>query len=1251
MKYLNLITIALLFLLLPFQSFSGDLKKGWEAFSVNDLDASERYFLRAASGSADRSSAHVGLMLIADIRGEYIKKFEHLSQALEHAHDRSAMGHALRSHMGFSRSTWAINSDRIDLIESLIEDPQIHGTLKASLHSMLGRHYYTIGDFRNSSRAYGKVGAVREWSSVGIFENISGSGFDKDYEPIRQPKRTSGFTNKNGAPVNWERIRHAGEGVWINFGRRYSYSNSIVYAQTFCTSPDNRDVIINVGTAGTVKLWLNDELIFENNDETDNGMDTYSVKTRLSRGNNRILIQLGESSIANNMNFTLRVTDMDYTPMEDLSYDPFHKPYNKGQNIEAQTLPLFSETYFEEKIEQSPNELVNYILLTNIYVRNDKYHLAREIMDRALEIAPQCSYLLYQMIQIHSNEDNDTEMNMVVERLKKEDPDNPLALMVLFKESLQQEDYPEARSHLEALGQNYNNKIVYYEYLIDLSFKEGRQSELLEAIDLAYDEFPLVYTFVNYKVLVLKEVENNMRRARRVLSRYLRNVHSTSAMADLAGLYFQAGNASKGISILQERHEHDPSATGFITQLAEIYHGIGNYREAINQYEKALELAPYIGSFHAGIGHAYKEMGDDKKAMEAFEKCLTYNPYAYEERRVLRELQDEKSAFELLGKPDFHEIAKKANGITQSDYPEDNSVLILDQVQKVIYSSGANEEIRYLMVKVLNNSGMDSWKEYYLPSGYYSRVILEEAEVIKESGAIVKAERGGRQLVFTSLEVGDVVLIAFRRQNYSAGQLAQHFWDQFFLTSSLPAQNISYQLMVEDDLDFNHTVMNADMEPDIRWVENFRLYEWALDESESIKDESYRPSGVDVAQVLNFSSFKDWNYVAKWYYDLSESKIDVDYTVNKQMEELFPEGFEHLTQRQRAQTIYDYIVKDIRYSSVSFRQSSHIPQKASKTIITRIGDCKDVSTLFVTLAREAGLEAHIVLVNTRNNGRYDLALPSPEFNHAIAAVYIDQEKYYLDLTSDLYPFSSMGVLLRNSFALDIIGDPSQTVEAKYLNPETRIPNNKINYTKVTFENNNMTVDVTSNQIGTFAAYRRNTYRDIGEQARMREKSERLSSQFPNISLKTISFNEDIHQITDTVNYQYVFTVNNAITSVGNLSLFKIPFTDPEQPRPFASADTREHPLELWRFTVRDTNYEQLTITIPEGKRLAEVPDNISLDCEFASYHLTFKRNGRDLIVERTFHMKKDVVPSEKFEEFKTFYNAVVAADETQIGIR
>ena len=66
--------------------------------------------------------------------------------------------------------------------------------------------------------------------------------------------------------------------------------------------------------------------------------------------------------------------------------------------------------------------------------------------------------------------------------------------------------------------------------------------------------------------------------------------------------------------------------------------------------------------------------------------------------------------------------------------------------------------------------------------------------------------------------------------------------------------------------------------------------------------------------------------------------------MKEKVNELF-EGKENLTDKEKAIIIYNYIVNDIRYSSISFRQSGLIPQKASSVINTKLGDCKDVSTL------------------------------------------------------------------------------------------------------------------------------------------------------------------------------------------------------------------------------------------------------------------------------------------------------------------
>ncbi|MDP1335075.1 transglutaminase domain-containing protein, partial [Klebsiella pneumoniae] len=76
------------------------------------------------------------------------------------------------------------------------------------------------------------------------------------------------------------------------------------------------------------------------------------------------------------------------------------------------------------------------------------------------------------------------------------------------------------------------------------------------------------------------------------------------------------------------------------------------------------------------------------------------------------------------------------------------------------------------------------------------------------------------------------------------------------------------------------------------------------------------------------------------------------------------------------------------------------------TLNNKLGDCKDVSTLFVALCNEVGIKANLVLVSTRDNGLYGMLLPNIQFNHCIASLEEGGKKYYIELTDNKNPFGA-----------------------------------------------------------------------------------------------------------------------------------------------------------------------------------------------------------------------------------------------------
>ena len=79
-------------------------------------------------------------------------------------------------------------------------------------------------------------------------------------------------------------------------------------------------------------------------------------------------------------------------------------------------------------------------------------------------------------------------------------------------------------------------------------------------------------------------------------------------------------------------------------------------------------------------------------------------------------------------------------------------------------------------------------------------------------------------------------------------------------------------------------------------------------------------------------SLNSWKDIANWYSDLVKKVAVSDKVTDKAFLEIFPNGNNGLSQYETAEKIYNYIEKNVKYSSVDFRQSGYIPQKPSKTL-------------------------------------------------------------------------------------------------------------------------------------------------------------------------------------------------------------------------------------------------------------------------------------------------------------------------------
>lgn len=1227
--------------------------KGWEAFNNNDREEARKYFMLALKDSDSKEDAYLSLALLEWNNFNNDEALKYFLMFYDCSEDRYPYLYAMYSLL--HTSSRAMSYGQLLFYETIAKDPKMHGTLKSMVYGDLGDYYLDRNDKKKAMEWYDKIGYVKEWQVLGTFDNISGSGFDKDWGAIEKAKPNDLFKNKVNADVQWFSPGANKPDGWFYFTYHFDIDGVILYAQSFINSEKEQEVYLRAGNSGSLKIWLNDALVSSVPEERNCDLDVYGYKVTLNEGVNRLLVQIGQSEISS-ANFLIRLTDENGHPIKNLKESTEYQDYKKSNLKEKpDILPFFPEEFFIKKIEEEPENLLYYIALGETYLRNDKSYEGTHILKRAEKMAPKSSFISHRLSEAYSRAQNNIDYSREIENIKQNDPNSFVALRLLYNDAIETEKYTEAEEICEKMKNLYGENTITDYMDIYLADAFGKSEELIALVKKLYAKYPHDYEYMNLSYVVQENVYKNPKAAMKILEDYNKKYFDTRVIEKIANKYMSTGKTDKGLALFKKRNSHMPYASGFLFSYASLLQRMQRYQEALQVIEEVKKLAPYTAGVYNKEGYIYKELKEKEKAKESFKKSIYYGPTSYDSRKQLRLLENQKEFFELFPKNNLTQLIAAAPGT--ADFPEDNAVILLHDNQLVFYPEGAQEHRTEIAIKILNQTGIEEWKEYWISYNSNSqKLILDKYEIIKANGQKIKAETDHRnRVVFTNLEVGDVLHVDYRLQDYYSGSLAKHFYDWLLLQYSIPSTYSRFALLVPQDKEFEYVVKNGEITPEITDVENMKLYQWIVNTAQpAIKDEPYMSPFPDVAPVLVFSSIPDWNFISNWYKDLTTNKISAhsDYVLKETLAEIL-KGKENATQMEKAELFYEYILKNITYSNVSFLQSNFIPQKASRTITTRLGDCKDVSTLFVTLCREVGINANLVLIQTRDNGKNVMSLPTVGFNHCIAQLNIDDEIYYLELTNSKLPFRTALEIDLQSCILPI-PYKNETIGSELLLMEmpSRKKNTMIRHKFITMNDNNMEIITQNTATGERASFYRLTFEDMGAEDRLKELNLGVSHQWNNpAKVSQLEF-VNLENLADSVQNNFRIDATNALQDVADMKLFKLPWSDAITSLSVVSLEERKYPFEFWNYLYGDKEYEQIHLTLPEKRQLVEKPENVRIECSVATYELTFDLTKKsEVIVTRIFEKKADVLLPEDYEAFKNFITAVNQHDSKQYVIK
>jgi transglutaminase-like putative cysteine protease len=526
-------------------------------------------------------------------------------------------------------------------------------------------------------------------------------------------------------------------------------------------------------------------------------------------------------------------------------------------------------------------------------------------------------------------------------------------------------------------------------------------------------------------------------------------------------------------------------------------------------------------------------------------------------------------------------------------------------------------------------------------------------EILKKDGSKVQAETNENQIVFSSLEVGDAIHIRYKLESSYYGVLSKHFWQDFSFNGGYPVKLARYSLLVPSNKKFTYKMYNTALQPVITDIsDNYKLHIWETTGDSAIESESSMPPFSDIGKRIIVSSIPDWSYVANWYSDLSNIKTKADFEIKEQVATLL-KGKEKLADFEKAKLIYNYIEENFNYSDVPFLHSALTPQRASRTLNSRLGDCKDLSVLFASMAKEAGLDASLVLVDTRDNGDRNLDIPEIGFNHCIAQLKVNDKSYLIELTDNHLPFAALSYTVVNANGLYIPKDGQQTNSASLvkLNTTTRIPNTINRRSVIRFEGSKAEIERVSERTGAETSSTRAGYKNLGKEDQRKALLRSLSDEFNNpLVLKSFEIT-NLDNLEDTVKFNYDFTVDKYTSEIAGMQIVKLPWSDALASLEFVSLEKRTYPLNLWSYSTTPYDREVMTLNFPKGKKLVEKPKNVSYRCPSLAYSLVYEVKADRLVVTREVKYLKDQVPVAEYDSFKDVVNKFTEADKVQLAFK
>jgi hypothetical protein len=529
-----------------------------------------------------------------------------------------------------------------------------------------------------------------------------------------------------------------------------------------------------------------------------------------------------------------------------------------------------------------------------------------------------------------------------------------------------------------------------------------------------------------------------------------------------------------------------------------------------------------------------------------------------------------------------------------------------------------------------------------LPSGEHIHVKEDQIRTVEsdiDGGAAEFSDDRYKVIIYPALVPGSGTYYKVKKQVHTA-LYPGHFTFASFYNSAIEYGDVTITITYPKNLDLRFS--SREFYEEINELEHTKQNKYTLKKQSIVPKERGQVWYGDYAPAVFVSTFKNYGEFGKAY----EKRAGPQVIINDEIRDLtlsLTSGFK--SRRDKAKAIYNWVAQNIRYVALNMGAGGVVPHPASEILKNRYGDCKDKSTLLITMLKVIEIDGLHALISSGDAYKLPPIPVHSPINHVIT--YLPEFDLYVDATRELAPF---GVLSSGNKGKPVLhsatGDLSVTpvLEAEEHGYRSEL-------------------DMILNPDGTISGSSNTEYFGLYEVDRRyqldffddKDKRDYVKSYFDNF-LETgdgTLHSTDVRDLNTPLVTRSQFDLD-PLSNVPGPGALRIPvgltpgdieyftYSSPEK--------SATRPMRCSAYSYRQVS----TLQMPKNVTLLFIPESVFLQVGSYSYQAKYSQSSSGLIsVDRHLMVKRDrvVCSPDEHDDYVTIINAVKKDVRSQIIYR